>query len=101
MRRRAKVDSNHKAIVTALRKAGCSVQSLAEVGDGCPDILVGVASRHEWHAPRRMFLAEIKDGSKSPSERRLTPDQEQWHREWKGPPVLIIESIEQALEAVK
>lgn len=95
------MDANQKAIFAAWRKVGCSVQSLADIGSGCPDALVGVPGRAEWHAPRRMFLAEIKNGALPPSERRLTPDQEQWHREWKGPPVLIIESVEQALEAVK
>jgi hypothetical protein len=40
MRLRAKVDANQKSIVAALRKVGCLVASLAQVGAGIPDLLV-------------------------------------------------------------
>lgn len=52
MRKRGKVDANHNEIVAALRAAGCAVQSLAAVGNGCPDLLV---SRNG-----RLWLMEIK-----------------------------------------
>ena len=71
MRRAAKVDTNHREIVAALERCGCSVQSLAAVGAGVPDLLVGVAAR----AGRLTLLMEVKDGARPPSERRLTPDQ--------------------------
>ena len=90
MRRAAKIDRNQPAIVAALRKIGCSVQSLAPIGDGCPDLLV-------WSPLRRELLViEVKDGAKPPSERRLTPDQVLWHANWKGP-VHVVESVEDAL----
>ncbi len=41
MRRAAKIDRNHVEIVAALRGVGASVQDLAAVGKGCPDLLVG------------------------------------------------------------
>ena len=41
MRRAAKIDSNHAEIVAALRGIGAYVMSLASVGGGCPDLLVG------------------------------------------------------------
>jgi len=69
---RAKVDANQADIVEALRAAGCFVQSLAGVGKGNPDLLVG--SEGKW------FLLEVKDGSKSPSGRKLTDDEISWHR---------------------
>ena len=47
---RAKVDANQKVIVEALRAAGCFVQSLAGVGKGCPDLLVG--SDGKWYVIR-------------------------------------------------
>lgn len=56
----------------ALRLAGCFVQSLAGVGKGCADILVGNDGR--W------YLIEVKDGSKPPSQRKLTDDEIKWHR---------------------
>ena len=43
MRRRPRVDANQAEIVAALRAAHCSVQSLASLGDGAPDLLVGHA----------------------------------------------------------
>lgn len=91
MRRAARTDSNHAEIVEALRRAGASVQSLAAVGSGCPDLLVG-------HRGRNVLL-EVKDGSKSPSRRKLTPDEHVWHARWNGQ-VVTVESVEQALKAV-
>ena len=90
-RRAAKVDGNHAAIVSALRSAGYSVQSLAEVGDGCPDILVGVE--------RTNVLMEIKDPSQSATDRRLNGRQKRWHAEWQGTAHLV-ETVDQALAVV-
>lgn len=104
MRRAAKVDRNQTAIVKALRAVGCSVQPLHAVGKGCPDLLVGVPERSavgSFFRPRRMVCLEVKDGDKPPSERRLTPDQEKWHAQWRGPAVVVVENVDQALEAVK
>jgi hypothetical protein len=39
--RAAKIDANQEAVVLALRSAGATVQSLAGVGKGVPDLLVG------------------------------------------------------------
>jgi hypothetical protein len=89
--RRARVDDNHVEIVEALRGAGCSVQSLASVGKGVPDLLVGFRGRNT--------LLEVKDGSKKPSARKLTPDEQVWQSKWSGQ-VVTVESVEQALKAV-
>jgi hypothetical protein len=88
MRRAAKVDANQAAIVEALRACGASVQSLAAVGKGVPDLLVGLRTRN--------YLIEVKDGSKPPSARKLTPDQVQWHTKWAGQ-VLTVTSPDDAL----
>ena len=69
------------------------VQSLAEVGKGVPDLLVGIHGR--------LLLVECKDGSKPPSHRKLTPEQEAWHAAWAGFPVWVVTNIDQALETVK
>jgi hypothetical protein len=92
MRRAAKTDRNQTAIVDALREAGCRVQSLAVVGQGCPDLLVG----HRGN----LCLLEVKDGTKTPSARKLTPEQEEWHRAWSGYPVHVVETTMAALIAV-
>ncbi len=91
VRRAAKVDDNQAQLVAALRVAGCSVQSLAALGAGVPDLLVGRAGRN--------YLLEVKDGSLSPSRRVLTEDQQVWHRNWRGA-VYVVESVQEAFEAV-
>ena len=92
MRRAARVDDNHPEIVKALRQIGASVQSLASMGQGVPDLLVGYAGAN--------VLLEVKDSGKSASARKLTPDEEQWHWEWRGT-VIVVNSIEEAIIAVR
>lgn len=91
MRRAARTDANHSHIVGALIRCGCEVQSLAMVGDGCADLLV----HHK--ATKRVLLIECKDGSKPPSARKLTPDQEEWHKRF---PVIVVNSADEAIAAL-
>lgn len=42
---------------------------------------------------------EVKDGSKPPSARKLTPDEARWHAQWKGP-VFVVNNVSEALAAV-
>lgn len=76
MRRKARVDANQGEVVAGFRCAGATVQSLAPVGDGCPDLLIGFRGRN--------YLVEVKDGSKPPSARGLTRDQMEWVEGWRG-----------------
>jgi len=71
-----KVDDNQKEIVEGLRKLGMTVQSLATIGKGCPDILVGYEGLN--------YLFEVKDGNKPMSGQKLTPDEVKWHEVWNG-----------------
>lgn len=96
MRRAAKVDGNHAAIVSALRQAGCGVLDLSAVGKGCPDLLVHPPT---FPACRMAVLMEIKDGSKPPSARKLTPAQVKFHAEWKGW-IHTVTSVDEALKAI-
>jgi len=91
MRRAAKIDANQPDIVKALLDAGCSVHSLAAVGKGMPDLLVGRCGAN--------FLLEVKDGAKPPSERKLTPDQVEWHAAFRGQ-VTVVHSVAEAFHAV-
>jgi len=87
--RAARIDANHEQVVSALRAAGASVQSLAGVGKGVPDLLVGFQGK--------TLLMEVKDGRKTPSERRLTEDQMKWHGAWNGGPLAIVDGVDAAL----
>lgn len=88
-RRAAKVDANQDAIVTALRAAGASVQSLAAIGKGCPDLLVGMAAEGG-----RLYLMEVKRGTAKPNEL-----QQRWHAEWKTD-VHVVRSPDEALRVI-
>lgn len=87
--RAARIDANHEQVVLALRTAGATVQSLAATGKGVPDLLVGFQGK--------TLLMEIKDGSKAPSERRLTEDQLKWHGAWRGGPLTVVDGVDAAL----
>ena len=91
MRRAAKIDSNHIQVVSALRAAGASVQSLASVGKGVPDLLVAIRGVN--------LLMEVKDGNKPKSAQKLTDDQLKWHGAWQGP-VCVVDGPEAALRMI-
>lgn len=74
--RAARIDANQPAIVEYFRSRGASVQILSSVGKGCPDLMIGYRSA--------TVPVEVKDGSKPPSARKLTPEQELWHAAWAG-----------------
>ena len=114
MRRAARIDDNQIAIVKALRKAGCSVLSLAAVGNGCPDLLVfrGVSAslsvyNFDARAPLSrktvaqtfggLYMLEVKDGDKEPARIRLRPKQTEFKKHW---PVQVVTDEEEALKAV-
>lgn len=90
MRRAARVDGNQAEIVDALRRVGASVQSLASIGKGCPDLLVGYNGT--------TYLMEVKDPSKPKADIQLTPDQRQWHKSWCGSSIAIVYGIEGAFK---
>ena len=93
MRQAAKVDSNQKDIVKALRQVGAKVQPIHMVGKGVPDLLV--AYRDRW------FVMEVKDGSKPLSKQALTDDEAEWHDEFnQQAPVIVCNSIDSALLAI-
>ena len=86
MRRASRVDRNHAEIVDALERAGCSVQSMAAVANGCPDLLVGTRER--------MYLFEVKDRLG-----RLRASQIEWAAWWRGPKPQVVRSPDEALRA--
>jgi len=85
--RARKVDDNHTEIVATIRAAGFSVHDTSAVGQGFPDLVCGYGGR--------TFLVEVKDGSKSPSRRRLTAAQADFLYEWEGQ-YQVIDSAAQA-----
>lgn len=90
-RRASRVDANHAEIVAALRKIGASVADTSGVGGGFPDLVVGYRGRN--------LIVEVKDGSKPPSKRKLTPDQVDFVAAWRGH-WMQVRSVDEAIAAV-
>lgn len=84
-------DSNQDDVVKALRRSGWFVLVTSGQGFGCPDAFAARGGR--------MLAIEIKDGSKVPSARKLTPDEQAVHREFasRGCPVVILKSVQDAI----
>lgn len=80
MRIAAKKDANHKEIVEAFRLFGWSVLDISQLKNCC-DIFV--SKNHNTIA------VEIKDGSKPPSARKLTPGELVFKDSWKGHYVIV------------
>lgn len=88
-----RTDSNQSDLVKQIRKIpGVSVVSIHEKGQGVPDLLVGHRNRN--------YLLEVKDPSKSPSRRRLTPDEEKFHQSWSGQ-IAVVHTLEDVLKILE
>jgi len=81
-----RTDSNQAAIVRALRQAGASVCSLAGVGSGCPDLLVG------WNGANLLLEVKNLDGRGL----RFTPAERAFADAWAGR-VYVATNVQQAL----
>lgn len=89
--RACRTDGNQSDIIAALEAIGCSVADTSKAGDGFPDLVVGIAGHN--------LLIEVKNGEKYPSEQKLTPKQQIFHTEWRGP-ICTVNSVAQAIDAV-
>lgn len=75
-------DANHNAIVRWAQELGFIARDTSRLGDGFPDSLMGFQLyRSLWVND----LWEIKDGKKG----KLTPDEEVFFAEWRGPKAII------------
>lgn len=81
------VDANQLEIVKDLEAIGCTVCEI-----GWPlDLLVG----YRFHN----FLIEVKDPAKPPSARKLTDEESDFFRDWRGQKRMV-ETSEEAIELV-
>lgn len=85
-------DANHKDIGDHLRKLGWSVLDLADHGDGAPDYAV---AKGRWTA-----LIEVKDGSKPPSARKLTPAEQKLKDSWQGAYIVALSPEDAEMQLV-
>lgn len=97
MRRAARTDQNHAAIVRALKAAGCSVWDTSALGHGAPDLVVGRG--------RATFLLEVKRppgprGGTSDDGQHQSEIQRLWALLWRGSQVCVVTTVDEALRAV-
>jgi len=95
MRRAANVDRSHPEIVNAFEGLGCSVLSLAALGRGVPDLVVGIPG-----SPAINLLVEVKSFPAHTEKGVLTQEQKDWHSSWRGQ-VAIVRSLEDVGRLVK
>lgn len=78
------MDENHGQIVTEFRRLGASVIDLSRVGEGCPDLCVGIS--------KRTALVEVKRDTKA----KFTEQQLDFMTYWNGEPVFRVNCVEDA-----
>lgn len=88
---RKRTDANHAEIMRAYKQLGATVCDLSQQ-PGTLDLLVGIGGITDW--------IEVKDGSKPPSQRKLTEAEQQLFDIWKGRKPVLIESLEQVADHV-
>lgn len=78
-------DANEPEVVSALEICGATVTRLSVPGG--PDLLVGFRGR--------TWLVEVKS-----AKGKLNPAQAKWHADWRGDPVVVVRSADDALRMI-
>lgn len=92
MRYARRKDASHESVVAAFRAAGASVQAIESGVAGVPDLVVGIFGLDQ--------LVEVKPVTGITRQRELRDSQVAWHRQWRGRPVAVVRSPEDALAVV-
>ena len=87
--RAKKTDANQASLIAILREVGATVVDLSAVGKGCPDLLVGFRGV--------TYLLEVKNVK---GKNRTTRDQDIFYAWWRGAPVAIVRTADEALQAI-
>ena len=93
MRRAARLDENHRAVVNAFERCGCTVLSLAGVGFGAPDLAVGVSGQ--------TLLVEVKPDVGEKRRRNPRENQVAFAASWRGGPVHVVRTVKEAWELAR
>lgn len=86
---RSKRDGNHSTIAKAYTDAGCSVFDAHKVGQGFPDLVVGIAGR--------TYLVEVKNPA---GRNRVEKSQTKFSAEWRGSKPVVVRSVADVAEHV-
>jgi endogenous inhibitor of DNA gyrase (YacG/DUF329 family) len=88
----AKKDANHGPIFEAM-SAITAVHDLSDLGRGCPDGVAWIQTG--WQ------LFDVKNPKTSYGRRGLNKRQKEWVEDWRGGPVFLIYSVEEAIRFVR
>lgn len=103
MRRAAKVDNGHAAMVAELRAMGWAVADLSGAGGGVPDLLVSVGQSLPFAPARKArgvltageaYMVEVKSKGGE-----LTPAQQEWIWQFRGP-LIVAETAEDVVAGI-
>lgn len=85
-----RTDGPHAAIRTRLRELGWFVRDTSAAGKGFPDLAIAKGGK--------LYLVEVKDGAKAPSDQALTVAEGVVHRGFDavGVPVVLLRSVIEA-----
>lgn len=99
LRYRTRPDDNQKEIDAALRSVGATVLCLGDVGNGCPDRLIGFRGEN--------ILLETKNKTTGKSLSRAIKDRGQlndgqvkFHESWRGRKPVVVFDVDEALVAI-
>lgn len=87
-----KKDANHNEIVDAFESLGANVLDMSAMGYGVPDLLVWCFGA--WR------LIDVKNPKTPYGRRGLNARQKEWALAWKGGPVYMVSTVEQAIAMV-
>ncbi len=91
MRRAARKDANQAQIENALQRIGAVVKDTSALGNGFPDVVAKYRGR--------VWLLEIKDGTKPASAQKLTEAEQKFHTDFAGC-VYVVNSVDAAIQVV-
>lgn len=103
MRRAARTDGNHAAVVADLRALGWHVVDLSRAGEGVPDLLLSIGPSLPF-APAKKARGVLTAGEcffvevKAPGG-TLTVAQQEWLWAFRGP-LIVAECVEDVVEGV-
>jgi hypothetical protein len=86
--RRGHHDGNHGEIAEAFISVGCAVADTSAAGFGFPDIVLGLIGQ--------THLVEVKD-----ENGRLSASQDRFLRDWRGGPIMVVQTIDEAIAHVQ
>ena len=87
-RRAARRDANHTAVADTFRALGCSVFETDRVGEGFPDLVVGMQGDN--------LLVEVKNPATYYGRTGLNGSQTKFNEAWRGSKVMVICSADEA-----